>query len=73
MCPLGELAPAWSTRIAWHDTEWHEDSLPLELAAGDYLVSFSAEAAWSNPAQRDPALWAENRSLGFALSSLSFR
>jgi hypothetical protein len=73
MCPLGQLAPAWSTRIAWHDAEWHEDSLPLELGAGDYLVSFGAEAAWSNPAQRDPALWAENRSLGFALSSVSFR
>lgn len=62
----------WSTRIAWQDADWHEDSFPLSLAAGDYVVSFEAEATWSNPDGGDPSLWAENRSLGFALASLSF-
>jgi hypothetical protein len=70
--PLHQQAPAWSTRIGRLDTDWHEESLPLALAPGEYLVSFDAETTWSNPGQRDPALWAENRALGFALSSLSF-
>jgi GT2 family glycosyltransferase len=70
--PLNQRAPIWSTRIAGQDTDWHEGHFPLQLAAGDYLAAFDAEAAWSNPEQRDPALPAENRSLGFGLSSLSF-
>jgi hypothetical protein len=70
--PLDQQEPVWSTLISWEDAEWHEDSLPLRLGAGDYLISFDAEAPWSNPKRRDPALWAENRILGFALSSLSF-
>jgi GT2 family glycosyltransferase len=70
--PLHQREPAQSTLIAWRDTDWHEESFPLRLAVGDYVVSFDAEAAWSNPGRRDPAFWAENRSLGFALSSLSF-
>jgi N-acetylglucosaminyl-diphospho-decaprenol L-rhamnosyltransferase len=70
--PLDQQVPAWSTHIAWADPDWHEDIFPLRLLAGDYAVSFDVEAAWSNPGQRDPALWAENRSLGFALSAMSF-
>ncbi len=62
----------WSTRIAWHDQDWHEDSFPLRLAAGDYVVAFDAEQTWSNPCGRDPAFGTEERSLGFVLSSLSF-
>jgi hypothetical protein len=42
------------------------------LTAGDYLVSFNTDETWCNPEGRDPALWGENRSLGFALSELSF-
>jgi GT2 family glycosyltransferase len=72
VCTVDQQLPVWSTRIPWHDPDWHEDSFALDLAAGDYLVAFDSEAAWSNPNQRDPALWAENRSLGLALSSLSF-
>ena len=72
VCRLDERRAVWSTRIAQHDAEWHEDSFPLQLPAGDYLVSFDADAAWSNPERQDPSLWAENRSLGFALSFLSF-
>jgi GT2 family glycosyltransferase len=63
--------PVWSTRIPWHDANWHDDIVPLHLTPGDYVVSFDAEAAWSNPGRSDPGLWAENRSLGFALSSIS--
>lgn len=70
--PLDEQAPVWSTGIAWQDTDWHEESFPLQLPTGRYLLTFEAQAAWSNPGQADPTLWPENRSLGFALSSLSF-
>jgi hypothetical protein len=62
----------WSTRLEWREEEWWRETLPLRLAAGDYVVSFDADATWSNPGQRDPAFPPENRSLGFALSSLSF-
>ena len=72
LCPLGEQVPVWSTHLAWHDGDWHEESFTLRLPAGDYVVSFDAEETWTNPAQRDPSLWSEIRSLGFALSSLSF-
>ncbi|MGA2320241.1 MAG: glycosyltransferase family 2 protein [Solirubrobacteraceae bacterium] len=72
VCPLDQRRPVWSTSIAWLDAAWHEESFPLRLAGGDYLVSFDAETAWSNPGGEDPAFWAENRSLGIALSSLSF-
>jgi hypothetical protein len=65
----GELA---SVRIDWHDADWHEAFFELDLTPGDYLLSFATETAWSNPDQRDPSLWAENRSLGFALASLTF-
>ena len=44
----------------------------VRLAAGDYVVAFDAADPWSNPGQRDPEFWAENRTLGFALSSLTF-
>lgn len=70
--PLDERAPAWSAGFSWQDTDWHEESFPLRLPAGRYLLTFEAQAAWSNPGQADPTLWPENRSLGFALSSLSF-
>jgi len=70
--PLDERRPVWSTSIAWLDAAWHDESFPLRLPAGDYLVSFDTEAPWSNPGGRDPELWAEKRSLGFALASLSF-
>jgi GT2 family glycosyltransferase len=69
---LGEADEAFSETMAWHEPDWHEQELALELAAGDYLVSFETEATWSNPERRDWELWGENRSLGFALSSLSF-
>jgi GT2 family glycosyltransferase len=72
MRALDQPTPVWSTRIAWRNADWQEHSFPMQLAAGDYLVSFEADAPWSNPDQGDATLWAENRSLGFALSSLSF-
>lgn len=70
--PLGRSSEAFSTRLDRRDADWHEDSFGVELPAGAYLVSFDAEDSWSNPDGRDDALWAENRSLGFALSSLAF-
>jgi GT2 family glycosyltransferase len=72
LTPLGEGDEAWSTELAWRDGDWHEDAFALELAAGDYLLSFAAEKTWSNPEGRDAGLPPENRSLGLALCSLSF-
>jgi hypothetical protein len=69
---LDKRQPRWSTRIAWKDPSWHEDTFPLQLAKGKYLITFDADATWSNPDGLDPAFWPENRSLGFALSSLRF-
>jgi GT2 family glycosyltransferase len=69
---LDAAQPVWSTRLEWCEGEWQDETLSLRLAPGDYVLAFEAEAAWSNPGQRDPALAPENRSLGFALSSLSF-
>lgn len=70
--PLDREEPAWSTRIAWRPDDWCEDSFALTLPAGDYVIAFDAESTWSNPEQRDPDLPPENRSLGIAVSSLSF-
>lgn len=70
--PVDSSEVAWSARLPWRKGEWHEEALPLHLGPGDYEVAFDAEATWSNPEQRDPELPPENRSLGFALSSLSF-
>jgi GT2 family glycosyltransferase len=69
--PLEQDRELWSTGIAWLDSVWHEDSLPLQLAGGDYVVMFDAEAPWS-PEGKDPTFAGEHRSLGFALSSLVF-
>jgi GT2 family glycosyltransferase len=71
--PLHEAeGDRFSTTLPWRDGEWHEVSLAVELQAGEYLVSFGVERPWSNPEGRDPSLWPENRSLGFAISSLDF-
>jgi GT2 family glycosyltransferase len=69
---LGDAHEAFATRLAWRDAEWREEALALELDAGDYLVSFDTEAEWSNPGGGDAELWPENRSLGLALSALTF-
>jgi GT2 family glycosyltransferase len=71
-CPLGHDTPVWTAVIPWQDAAWHEDTLPVELAPGDYVLCFDAETAWSNPGQQEPALWPENRLLGFALASVAF-
>lgn len=69
---LPEQREVWSTSLVWEDGDWHDKALALELEPGDYLVSFATEQTWSNPEGRDPTIWGENRSLGFAVSSLSF-
>ncbi len=72
LTPLESAERAFATQLAWRDAEWHEESFSVELAPGDYLVSLRTERTWSNRDGRDPSLWAENRSLGFAVSSFSF-
>ncbi|HEY4426827.1 MAG TPA: glycosyltransferase family 2 protein [Solirubrobacteraceae bacterium] len=62
----------WSTLIPWRDGDWHEESLPIGLSPGDYLVTFDSERTWSNPDGGDTTAPAENRGLGFALSDLRF-
>jgi GT2 family glycosyltransferase len=64
---------AWSSRIEWREGEWQEQILEMRLGAGDYVVTFDADKTWSNLEGRDGKLPPENRALGFALSSLSFR
>ncbi len=69
---LQQRRELWSTSLGWADTDWHDEALAVDLGPGDYVVSFATDDTWSNPERRDPALWAENRSLGFAVCSLSF-
>jgi hypothetical protein len=69
---LDRARAVWSTRLPWLDAAWHDDYLPLRLAAGEYLLSFDTQATWSNPGNLDPEFSPENRSLGFALSSMRF-
>ena len=69
---LAERSQAWSTHLAWRDSAWRTDSFDVQLPAGDYLVAFDSEGAWSNPDQRDASKPPEERSLGFCLSSLLF-
>ncbi len=71
--PLGAETSVWSRRIAWNDGDWHDITLPVSLAEGDYVVVFIAGATWSNQGHRDPEVPPENRALGFALSRLSFQ
>ena len=70
ICALEGGEPVWSTRVPWDDADWHKQDFAMEMAAGDYLVSFDTETSWSNPEGTRRS--GENRSLGFALSSLSF-
>jgi hypothetical protein len=70
--PLGSEETLCSTRLAWLEGEWQTHTLSLRLPAGEYTVAFAAETTWSNPGRLDPALPPESRSLGFAVSSLSF-
>jgi GT2 family glycosyltransferase len=67
--PRGE---PFSIHVPWRDGEWREETFAVELPRGEHLVSFATERAWSNPERRDPSLWPENRSLGLAISSLTF-
>jgi hypothetical protein len=70
--PTNSALPAWSTRVGWRDGGWRDESWSVSLDPGDYVVAFRTEGTWSNPGHRDPVLPPENRSLGFALSSLCF-
>jgi GT2 family glycosyltransferase len=54
------------------ETDWREATIDLRLVPGEYLVSLTADRTWSNPEGRDPTLWPENRTLGFALSAIGF-
>ncbi len=70
--PLYRERIAWSTRLPWHDGDWHDDRFDVRLAPGEYLLSFDADTAWSNPDGEDAAFSPENRSLGIAVSSIAF-
>jgi GT2 family glycosyltransferase len=68
--PLDQVEPIWTGRLAPAQEDWREAQLDLRLEPGDYVLSLSAERTWSNPEGRDPSLWGENRTLGFALSAI---
>jgi len=63
----------WSTRISWRDQAWHDAIFQVNLNPSDYIVTFDTERTWSNPGGKDDAFGAEDRALGFILSSLSFK
>lgn len=52
--------------------DWREEFIAVDLAPGDYVVSFEVERTWSNPLGDEAGAPAEARALGFALSSLRF-
>jgi GT2 family glycosyltransferase len=65
---VGSLEPleaVWRTRLLWQYITRSVESHPLNLAAGDYEVVFSVAKGWLEPPL-------ETRSLGFALTSMSF-
>jgi GT2 family glycosyltransferase len=70
--PVDSPQTVWSTRLAWRKGDWQQEQLALGLGPGEYVAKFDAEDTWSNPGQRDGGLPPENRSLGFAVSSLAF-
>jgi GT2 family glycosyltransferase len=70
--PLHRRRIAWSTRLPWHDGDWHDDRFDVRLAPGEYLLSFDADTAWSNPDGEDADFSPENRSLCIAVSSITF-
>jgi GT2 family glycosyltransferase len=72
VCSADSEEAACALRILGHDADWHEDRLAVQLAPGDYLVTFKTDSVWSNPGGRDSHLPPENRSFGFALSALAF-
>jgi GT2 family glycosyltransferase len=53
----------WRTHLAWQFIERSVENHPLELAAGDYEVLFSAQGTWSDPPRDD-------RELSFALAEV---
>lgn len=70
--PLDSRLLAWSAELRWRDGEWHDEELETSLGAGDYVLRFETDSTWSNPGQRDASLAPDNRSLGFALSEVTF-
>ncbi len=72
LAPVGSGEPVASWQVGWSDGEWRERSFATQLAPGDYLVSFTTPATWSNRGQVDRALPPENRALGFAVASIGF-
>jgi GT2 family glycosyltransferase len=69
---LVEGSEVFTTSVPASDGGWREHDAAFELDAGEYRVSFDAETTWCNRDGRDPSLWAENRSLAMAVSSLTF-
>lgn len=70
--PVGSSRSVAGWQIAWRAGDWHDESFAMQLAPGDYVVSFAVATTWSNPGQQDRDLPPENRALGFALSAVAF-
>jgi hypothetical protein len=66
------VQPAAEAYMPWRGGGLQEEKVPVELEAGDYVMEFETGWAWTNPDQQDPTLPPDNRSLGFALASVSF-
>ncbi len=57
------LESVWETRLPWQYLARSVENHPIDLAPGDYEVSFAAASGWSDPPR-------ETRSLSLALSRL---
>jgi hypothetical protein len=69
--PLDHTAASWSGTLPRQD-DWAERFVEVDLAPGQYHLSFEVERTWSNPHGTDATAPPESRTLGFALSSLTF-
>jgi hypothetical protein len=70
--PLGPQGGAASWQIAWRPGDWQEETFPVQLAPGEYLVDFDAAEPWSNPDGERAGPPPENRTLGLALAAMTF-
>lgn len=67
--PGGGATPA-EFHLAWQPG-WREEQLPLEIPAGEHLITFAAET-WVAPSERASGPGLPRRELGVALSALVF-
>ena len=56
---------SWEGILPHHDIPWRREAYPVQLAPGDYFVTFRSEQTWQETAPL-------GRALGFALANIAF-